>query len=665
MAPMLTQTVPAAYDTRTASLEDPVDLEAVRQSADRAARALLDQQQPDGHFVFDLEADASIPAEYILLKHYLGRRDPAMENKVAAYLRRTQEDWGGWPMLARGTPNLSATVKAYFALKAVGDSVDAPHMARARTAILEAGGAVNVNMFTRIMLALFGIVPWRAVPAMPVELMHAPAWFPIHIYRMAYWARDTLVPLLVLMALRPRARNPLGVGLDELFLVPPETVRRWPRKANQRGVWGAVFGALDGLLHAAEPFFPKTSRRSAIDKAVAFVRERLNGDDGLGAIYPSIANTVMMFEALGVPRSDPGMVMAEEAVEKLVADHGHEAFCQPCLSPIWDTVLAAHALMEAAPDADARTTACLDWLLPRQVLDFKGDWAHKRPDLRPGGWAFQYNNPHYPDLDDTAVIVMAMDRARTRDGTARYDVAIDRAIEWLEGLQSSNGGWAAFDVDNTAYYLNAIPFADHNALLDPPTADVTARCLSMLGQLGETVGSSEHVRRGVDYLLREQHAEGGWFGRWGMNYVYGTWSVLCALNAVGIDRQTPAVRRAVAWLEAAQNADGGWGEDDAGYALDYRAFKASPTTASQTAWAVLGLIAAGEVESKAVERGVAYLVAHQGEDGFWAEDRYTATGFPRVFYLRYHGYPKFFPLWALARYRNVKAGNTKVVPFGM
>ena len=637
---------------------------ALEVSVDRAKAALLRLQQTDGHFVFDLEADAAIPAEYVLLKHYLGQRDPPMESKVAAYLRRTQEPHGGWPMLAHGPMHLSASVKAYFALKAVGDPVDAPHMARARAAILAAGGAVNVSMFTRITLALFGIVPWRAVPVMPVELMHAPGWFPIHIFRLSYWARATLVPLLVLMALKPQARNPLGIGIDELFLVPPEDVKQWPRKQNQRGPWGFLFGVLDQGLRLSEPLFPRRSRKAAIDQAVDFVRERLNGDDGLGAIFPSIVNAVMMFDALGVPEDHPDMVIAKAAVEKLMTVSGEEAFCQPCLSPVWDTVLSIQALMEADPDEPAIRPG-LGWLKDRQVLDVKGDWAFQRPDVRPGGWGFQYANPHYPDLDDTAVIGMAMDRARADAKPGEYDDSIARAREWVLGMQSANGGWAAFDADNTSSYLNAIPFADHDALLDPPTVDVTARCVSMLGQLGETADTSLPLRRGLDYLLREQFADGSWFGRWGMNYIYGTWSVLCAFNAAGIDPQADSVRRAVDWLEAIQNPDGGWGEDDAGYALDYKSFTPSASTASQTAWAVLGLMAAGEVDGAAVERGIDYLMAGQGADGFWAEERYTAVGFPRVFYLRYDGYPKFFPLWALARYRNLKAGNNKAVMFGM
>ena len=631
----------------------------------RAKTALLNEQRPDGHFAFDLEADAAIPAEYILVKHFLGESDAEMERRTANYLRRLQEPHGGWPMLARGELNISASVKAYFALKIAGDDIDAPHMKRAREAILANGGAVNINIFTRMMLAFYGIVPWSAVPVMPVELMHAPGWFPINIWRFSYWARDTIVPLLVMMALKPKAANPRAVGIDELFHVTPFAVKRWPKTANQIGFWGAFFIGLDKLLHVVEPLFPARTRKTAIDKAVAFIRERLNGEDGVGAIYPSIAYTVLMFHVLGVPEEHPDMIVARAALEKLVAQNGEEAFCQPCLSPVWDTVLSTHALLEAEGDDSRSAEAALDWLKPLQVLDLKGDWAYRRPDLRPGGWAFQYRNDYYVDLDDTAVVVMAMDRARNKSGTRRFDESIDRAVEWVLGMQSSNGGWGAFDVDNTSYYLNHIPFADHGALLDPPTADVTARCLSMLGQLGETAKSSTAVRRGIEYLIRDQHPEGSWFGRWGINYVYGTWSVLCAFNAVGVEANHPSVRRAVDWLLKIQNPDGGWGEGDSGYVLDYKAYTPYESTASQTAWAVIGLMAAGHVDHQAVRRGIAYLEAHQGADGVWPEPNYTGTGFPRVFYLRYVGYAKFFPLWALSRYRNLQAGNTKTVLHGM
>jgi squalene-hopene/tetraprenyl-beta-curcumene cyclase len=307
----------------------------------------------------------------------------------------------------------------------------------------------------------------------------------------------------------------------------------------------------------------------------------------------------------------------------------------------------------------------LDWLVPKQVLDLKGDWAVKRPDVRPGGWAFQYNNAHYPDLDDTAVVVMSMDRMRRATGTREYDTAIARGREWIEGMQSRDGGWAAFDVDNLEYYLNNIPFSDHGALLDPPTEDVTARCVSMLAQLGETAANNRQVAAAIEYLRRTQHPEGSWYGRWGMNFIYGTWSVLCALNAAGVDRNDPMIRKAVDWLVSVQNQDGGWGEDAVSYRLDYNGLQRAPTTASQTAWALLALMAAGEVENPAVVRGIECLIATQTEKGLWDEQRYTATGFPRVFYLRYHGYPKFFPLWALARYRNLKHTNSMVAGVGM
>jgi squalene-hopene/tetraprenyl-beta-curcumene cyclase len=386
----------------------------------------------------------------------------------------------------------------------------------------------------------------------------------------------------------------------------------------------------------------------------------------LGAIYPPMANTVMMYEVLGKPADYPPRAVTRRGLDRLLVIGEHEAYCQPCVSPVWDTTLACHALIEA--DSEQALPAAkqgLDWLLPKQVLDIKGDWAVKRPEVRPGGWAFQYNNAYYPDLDDTAVVVMAMDRTRRASQGQQYDVAIARGREWIEGMQSRDGGWAAFDVNNLEYYLNNIPFSDHGAMLDPPTEDVTARCCSMLAQLGATAQNSEALSAGVAYLRRTQLAEGSWYGRWGLNYIYGTWSVLCALNAAGVDHQDPAVRKAVNWLLSIQNADGGWGEDATSYRLDYKGFEGAPTTASQTAWALLGLMAAGEVGHPAVARGVEYLKSTQTEKGLWDEQRYTATGFPRVFYLRYHGYPKFFPLWALARYRNLRNTNSRVVGVGM
>jgi squalene-hopene/tetraprenyl-beta-curcumene cyclase len=629
-----------------------------------ATQALLGCQRSDGHFLFELEADATIPAEYVLLRHYLGEPvDAALERGIAAYLRRIQGAHDGWPLFRDGEFDMSATVKAYFALKMIGDEPQAAHMRRARDAIRTRGGAERANVFTRCLLALYGIVPWSAVPVMPVEIMLLPRWFPFHLDKISYWSRTVIVPLLVLLAKKPRAQNAKGVTITELFLEPPQSLGPTPKAPQQKASWFWFFRAVDNVLRAAEPLFPKRVRQRAIDRAVAWVGERLNGEDGLGAIFPAMANSVMMYDALGLPADHPQRAIARRSIDKLLVVHDDETYCQPCVSPIWDTGLACHALLEVGGErvvADVKRG--LDWLVPMQVLDVRGDWTARRPELRPGGWAFQYANPHYPDVDDTAVVAMAMDRMQNL-GDADYGAAIARAKEWIIGMQSKNGGWGAFDADNECYYLNNIPFADHGALLDPPTEDVSARCLSMLAQLGDT--TSPAVKRSIDYLRRTQAADGSWYGRWGMNYIYGTWSVLCALNAAGIDGAAPEMRKAVDWLAAIQNDDGGWGEDGSSYKLDYKGYEKASSTASQTAWAVLGFMAAGAVDHPCVARGIKYLADNQGADGFWNEERYTATGFPRVFYLRYHGYAKFFPLSALARYRNLKRSNEGTVVWGM
>jgi len=635
-------------------------LAAIDRAVDRAAAALTAAQRPDGHWVFELEADCTIPAEYVLLRHYLGERvDQVLEAKIGRYLRRIQSPvHDGWSLFHAGGFDVSASVKAYYALKMIGDDPQAPHMVRARTAILAAGGAAAVNVFTRIQLALFDAGPWSTVPTMPPELILLPRWFPIHLSKMSYWARTVVVPLLVLCALKPVARNAKGIKVDELYT--GETVRAGTRAADPKWLWTKSFNALDRLLKAGDGLWPTKLRQRAIRTCEAWVVERLNGEDGLGAIYPAMANSVMMFDLLGYAPDHPARAIARQSVENLLVIKDDEAYCQPCVSPVWDTALAAHAMLEAGGEGNiASADAALDWLKPRQVLDVAGDWAEERPGVRPGGWAFQYNNAHYPDLDDTAVVVMAMDRAGRADR-----MPIDRGVEWTVGLQSKNGGWGAFDADNAYDYLNNLPFADHGALLDPPTADVSARCVSMLAQLGERP-DSPRMAAAIDYLRREQEPEGSWFGRWGVNYIYGTWSVLCALNAAGFDQADPMVARAAAWLNAIQNSDGGWGEDCNSYDLDRTGHVPAPSTASQTAWALLGLMAAGEVDSQAVARGIDWLAANQDSDGLWGQEYYTGGGFPRVFYLRYHGYPKYFPLWAIARYRNLKRSNTKRVTVGM
>jgi len=635
-----------------------------RQGLDRvigeSADALRARQKPDGHWVFDLEADATIPAEYIMLNHYLDEREPEVEAQLADYIRSIQGEHGGWPLFHRGDFDMSATVKAYFALKLAGDDIHAPHMTRAREAILARGGAAQANVFTRYALALFGEVPWRAVPVMPVELMLAPDWFPVNVYKFSYWSRTVIAPLLILAALKPRAKNPLGVRIQELFTVAPDEVKVYLRNATGR--WGGnAFLLLDKILRVIEPHVPKKMRARAIQNAVAFFTERLNGEDGLGAIFPAMANSVMAMEALGYDKQDPRLVTAKRSIKKLLTQGEGKMFCQPCVSPIWDTGLVVQALMDAGDGPkDFSVRGSCDWMKDRQILDVVGEWEKKRPGLRPGGWAFQYNNAHYPDVDDTAVVGMALHRADPQ----RYAEPIARAAEWIVGMQSTNGGWGAFDIDNDAFYLNHIPFADHGALLDPPTADVSARCISFLAQIGYELNHPT-VARGIAYLKTEQEADGSWFGRWGTNYIYGTWSVLNALNAAGEDMTQPYVRRAVDWLITHQNTDGGWGEDGATYWKERR-YENKASTPSQTGWAVLGLMAAGEVEHPAVKRGVDFILAAPREaDGRWKEPWFTAVGFPRVFYLRYHGYAAIFPLWALARYRDLKQSNTKRVRYGM
>lgn len=626
---------------------------------DAASNQLLDAQAPDGHWSFALEADVTISSEYILLNHFLGEPNDHLEGKIANYIRRTQGDDGGWPLFYGGEPNVSATVKAYFALKLTGDDIDAPHMARARQAILDRGGLQECNVFTRYTLAMFGIVSWRAVPVSPVELLLAPRWFPLHIDKVSYWTRTVTVPLLILTALRASAVNPRNIGLEELDTNSRNGAKY--RLKNPTGHWmGSVAVALDTIMRPVEPLIPGRLKKRGIDRGLQFIDERLNEDDGLGGIFPAMANALMVFHTLGISRDDPKAQTARKAIDRLLIVSDDEAYCQPCLSPVWDTGLAAHAMLESMNGkAGGEIKKIGDWLIERQVLDVKGDWAAKRPDLRPGGWAFQYRNDHYPDVDDTAVVVMAIDRMK-RD---EFAPALERAAEWILGMQSKDGGWAAFDADNTYYFLEHIPFADHGALLDPPTSDVTARCVSMLAQLGYDK-SHPAIVRGLKFLKSEQESDGSWYGRWGTNYVYGTWSVLCALNAAGEDSKGDCVRKAADWLESNQNEDGGWGEDCATY-WDGKGNDFEPSLPSQTAWAVLGLMSAGRGDSEAVKRGINFLTKTFDDGNGWTEEYYNAVGFPRVFYLKYHGYRSYFPLLALARYKDIQSRDDLRVGYGI
>ena len=628
--------------------ESPAGHNLLRDAIARACDAVTHAQRADGAWCYEFEADCTIPAEYILMSHFMDEIDDGLERRMATYIRAHQAEHGGWPLYHGGEFNLSASVKAYYALKIVGDDPDEPHMQRAREAILAAGGVARANVFTHITLALFEQVPWDGVPFIPVEVILLPGWFPFHIHKVAYWSRVVMVPLFVLGTLKPRARNRRDVHIRELFTVPAERETEW---LPVRSKLNRMFLLLDRVGRLVEPLVPGFIRRRALRKCRDWVVERLNGVDGLGAIFPAMVNAHEMFDALGYGPEHPYRKMTRAALDRLVIDHGDYAYCQPCMSPVWDTGLAVLALQEAGADPGV-TDAGLRWLKPRQLLDEPGDWRYRRPHLRGGGWPFQFGNPHYPDIDDTPVVAWGM----LRSGLPEFEQSIARAAEWLAGMQSANGGWASFDVDNTYYYLNEIPFADHGALLDPPTSDVSARCVTFLADLGDP-RYADNVRRGLAYLRAEQEAKGCWFGRWGTNYLYGTWSVLTALEAAGESPDSDTVRRAVAWLRSVQNEDGGWGESNDSYAEPALAGRGVASTPHQSAWAVLALLAVGEVDSESVARGIAYLQRTQGMDHLWHSEEFTAPGFPRVFYLRYHGYSKYFPLWALARHHNLRSAR--------
>ncbi|MDD2748572.1 squalene--hopene cyclase [Acidithiobacillus sp.] len=646
------QPLVGGYLRRT--LEQTLD-RSLDRALEHAQTLLLEKQAPDGHWCFEFEADCTIPAEFILMQHYMDERDAALESKMAVYLRSKQADHGGWPLYYGGHFDLSASVKAYYALKLAGDAPDLPHMIRAREAILAHGGAEHANVFTRITLALFAQVPWRAVPSIPVEVMLLPRWFPFQIYKVASWSRTVMVPLFILCSLKAQAKNPLQVHIREVFRHPPEQIQDY-FAASRQGLVARSFLALDRFWGFIENWIPATIRRIAVRRAELWFTARINGEDGLNGIFPAMVNAHEALALLGYAPEHPYRQATGAALRKLVVERAEDAYCQPCMSPVWDTCLALHALLEAdAVDGSGgsdRITGeeekAIAWLKERQICSDPGDWQVQRPQLAGGGWAFQYANPYYPDLDDTAAVAWALARA----GRPEDRESIEKAANWLAGMQSRNGGFGAYDVDNTHYYLNEIPFADHKALLDPPTADVTGRVVSFLGYLGRP-RDRDVLRRAVAYLLCEQESSGAWFGRWGTNYIYGTWSVLMALGELQDPSLQPAMDRAADWLRAMQQEDGGWGENNDSYAEPGLAGAGQASTAAQTAWACLGLMAAGDRGSIALRRGIQWLQTHQDGEGGWHDPFFNAPGFPKVFYLIYHGYSFYFPLWALARFRNL------------
>src|SRR6202790_4670577 len=616
-------------------------------SIERGANHLLSLQYEEGYWLGELEADTTLESDYIYYLFVLGKAEPQRIAKLANYVRRRQLPDGGWSIYPGGPSELNATSKAYFALKLAGDAPDAAHMAKARESVHRLGGLEQTNSYVRFYLALVGALGWELVPAFPPELMLLPNWFFINIYEMSSWTRWIMIPMAILSALRPEWRLPERARVDELF---KDATRKtaafdWSEQVIS---WKNFFLALDRGLKLYEKLPWKPLRGKAIREAKQWMLAHLERSEGLATIYPAIMNSIFALIALGHGPDDPLTWREIQEFSKFEMEEGDTIRMQPCVSPVWDSCIAMVALEEAgvAPDHPALVKAA-DWILSKQVLG-PGDWQVKNKDAEPGGWAFEFRNDHYPDVDDTAFVLMALQRVKFPD-EKRMEGAVRRGIQWLLSMQNRDGGWGAFDRDNDRALLRNIPFADHNAMIDPSTADVTARVLECLGRFG---WPAEHpaIQRALKFLLHDQCKDGSWFGRWGVNYVYGTSGVLRALETVSLTAQDYC-QRAVAWLRATQKADGSFGESLKSY--DISSVKGQgPSTPSQTAWGLIGLLAAAETGDPAITKAVSYLVGKQNEDGSWSEAEFTGTGFPGVFYLKYHLYRNSFPVYALARYYN-------------
>lgn len=635
----------------------------------------LRTQKPDGHWVGELEADTTLTADYILLMHFLGEVNEREQQRAARYLIKKQlgstegqlqntvsdavsrksgvalPPDGGWNIYANGPSEISASVKAYFALKLAGYSPEEPFMQKARQCILSLGGVMKCNAFTKIYLAIFGQLDWRWAPATPVEMMLFPTLFPFNIYEMSYWSRCIVVPLTIVAAKGYSVKVP--VNIDELYIVPRGQARD-DIKRDPGITWRNFFINANWFFKRYDNYHIGFLRRWALKKAVTWILTRVEKSGGLGAIWPGIINTIFALKALGYPNDHPQIRRALHEVQLLKIEDEDSLHMQPCVSPVWDTGWAVIALHDSGlPRNHPALVRAGEWLLSKEVREY-GDWRVKCPDVEPSGWYFEYANEWYPDTDDSAVVLMGLQRVVQPDAGKKAE-ALLRGTRWLLGMQGSDGGWGAFDKDNNRRVLNHIPFADFGAVLDPSTSDVTGRCLDWLGRVGFGL-SHPAVAKAVEFLKNEQEADGSWFGRWGCNYIYGTWSVLSGLASVGEDMQSNYIRRAVTWLKGVQLNDGGWGERCISY--HDPSFKAKgPSTPSQTAWAIMGLLAAGEVDCPEIERGIDYLTCTQRADGTWEEEEFTATGFPRFFYLEYHEYRNYFPLMAMSRYRNLRCQN--------
>lgn len=643
---------------RTAHFGHMIALDAALQKGE--AWLLGRQHSEQGYWVEELEADTTLTSEYVMLRRFLNIVDPDRERKAVRYLLHTQLEDGGWSIYSGGSADISASVKAYFALKLAGLSANEPVMQRARDLILQKGGVVQANVFTKITLALFGQYDWRGIPCMPPEIFLAPQWFYFNLYAVSYWSRAVIIPMLIIFAHRPVCVIPQEQGIEELFLQPRDDVdySRVPPLHRDSTLlsWRNFFVWVDGLLRLYEAYPVRTLREKALKSAQNWMIQHMDGEGGLGAIYPAMANSIFALRALGYAADHPLVQKALREIEALevYSTPGNMPtmlHMQPCHSPVWDTALTMHALIEQGLVLDHPSLQKADaWLRSRQCQKV-GDWSVSAPEAESGGWAFQFENEWYPDVDDTAAVVMALAKLLPPE-SVDFDEAILGGVRWVLALQSTDGGWGAYDKNNNKLIFNKIPFADHQALLDPSTADLTGRCLEMLGTLGYDQ-SHPAVLPAIEFLRKEQEPNGSWYGRWGVNYIYGTWCVLSGLRAIGMEMAAPWIQQAVIWLESVQNPDGGWGESCDSYAETKHAGRGE-SSASQTSWALMALLQAGASDSLSVVRGVNWLIRHQREHGVWEEPFHTGTGFPRVFYLRYHGYFKYFPIWTLGMYRNVK-----------
>ncbi len=623
-----------------------------------ARQALLDQQQPDGHWCARLEGDSILESEYVLTKVYLGRGEDPKVGKAAEALRRAQRPEGGWSLYPDGPADVSASIKAYLVLKLMGDDPAAEPMTRAREAILDGGGLEAANSFTKIYLSIFGLYRWDAAPAVPPELVLLPGWFPCNLYEMSSWSRAIVVPLSIIWARKPRRELP--VTLDELD-AGPAAIRHPALGGFRSRAWGRLFTTIDRFIKAyqAVPFHPL--RQGAVEAAERWILERLEASDGLGAIFPPIVNTIIALESLGYAQGHPVLAAQIRELEKLEIEDDETLRVQPCKSPVWDTALAMTALASSTPaggDGDPEVRAlerAAEWLLAREVRR-PGDWRNNNPKGPVGGWYFEYANEFYPDCDDTAEVLKALALTAPSSRGDGVAAAIDRGRAWLVSMQNRDGGWASFDRGCDREILTYIPFADHNAMIDPSTVDITGRALEALAALGAD-SSEARMERAIGFVRSMQEPDGSWYGRWGCNYLYGTWLALTGLAAAGVDLVAePWGVAARDWIRSRQNPDGGWGETLASYE-DPELKGRGTSTPSQTAWALLGLLAAGHRGSE-IELGIAYLLERQLPDGTWTDEAWTGTGFPKVFYLKYHNYPVYFPLQALAEFRRLdRAGN--------